>query len=160
MKLVVVLFMFFVVLCSFTSDAADSDTKIYVNFAVKLTTASVLPRVSEAMVDVRMTLRANGSVVETYEIAGGAKGGSQGKLGTAREHITYRVVDASTIVRTVDEGNYVHRTTVRVSGKNCTADVVRELKPGNSVYRVWVASLKRRVEYKSVDTVWTTCVIE
>lgn len=160
MKPIAVYVVLLAVLCSSTSKAADSDTRIYVNFAVKMVTASVPPRTSEAMVDVRMTLRPNGSVVETYEIAKGAKGGSQGKLGAAREHITYRVIDASTIVRTVDEGNYIHRTTVRVSGKNCTADVVRELKPGNNVYRVWVASLKRRVEYRSVDTSWTTCVIE
>lgn len=160
MKLIAVLVALVVVLGSSSSNAADSDTRIYVNFAVKLVTASAPPRTSEAMVDVRMTLRPNGTVVETYEIAKGAKGGSRGKLGDARDHITYRVMDASTIVRTVDEGNYVHRTTVRVNGKNCTADVARELKPGNSVYRVWVASLKKRVEYKSVETVWTTCVIE
>jgi hypothetical protein len=160
MKLVAVSFALIAMLCCSASDAAESDTKIFVNFAVKMVTASVPPRTSEAIVDVRMVLRANGTVVETYDMSGGAKGGSQGKLGTSKAHITYRVIDASTIVRTVDEGNYVHRTTVKVNGKNCTADVLRELKPGNSVYRVWVAALKSRVEYKSVDTVWTTCVIE
>jgi hypothetical protein len=140
--------------------AAETDTRIFVTYAVKLTTATAPPRSSEAMVDVRMTLRSDGSVVESYEIAKGAKGGSTGRLGAAQGAIAYRVVDASTIVRTVDEGNYVHKLTVRVNGKNCTADVVRELKPGNEVYRVWVAALKKRVDYKSVDTVWTTCVIE
>jgi hypothetical protein len=160
MKFIAVLFVLLVTLCCPASDAAESDTRILVNFAVKLVTASAPPRTSEATVDVRMTLQANGKVVEAYEITGGAKGGSQGKLGTSRANITYRVIDASTIVRTVDEGSYVHRTTVRVNGKNCTADVVRELKPGNSVYKVWVAALKKRVEYKSVDTVWATCVIE
>lgn len=160
MKLIVVFFALIVALCCSASDAAESDTRILVNFAVRTVTASAPPRTSEAIVDVRMTLRANGTVAEAYEISGGAKGGSKGKLGTSRAHITYRVVDASTIARTVDEGNYLHRTTVRVNGKNCTAEVVRELKPGNRVYRVWIAALKRRVEYKSVDTVWTTCVIE
>jgi hypothetical protein len=160
MKLIAVLFALVVGLCSSASGAADSDTRIFVNFSVKLVTAAVPARTSEAIVDVRMTLRANGTVVETYDISGGGKGGSAGKLGTSQAHITYRVVDASTIVRTADEGNYLHKTTVRVNGKNCTADVTRELKPGNSVYRVWVAALKRRVEYKSVDTSWTTCVIE
>ncbi|MGE0290171.1 MAG: hypothetical protein AB7I42_28375 [Bradyrhizobium sp.] len=160
MKLTAVLAALVTMILASTADAADSDTKIYVNFSVKLVTASAPARSSQTMVDLRMTLKADGSVAETHKIAAGGQGGSRGKLGSSSEKIKYRVIDASTIERTVDEGSYIHRTTVRVTGKNCTADVVRELKPGNRVYRVWVASLKRRIDYKTVETSWTTCVIE
>ena len=63
-------------------------------------------------------------------------------------------------MRVVDTGNYIHETTVRVKGKNCGADVIRKLKPGEKVFKVWDGVRKKHAEVQTLETVWVTCTIE
>jgi hypothetical protein len=70
----------------------------------------------------------------TWAIAWTLKASNQSKLGD-NSRVTFRVIDGSTMERVADQGNYVHRLTVRVNGKNCMAEVNRELKPGQKFFR-------------------------
>lgn len=142
------------------AEAADSDTKISIRYSAKAITASNPPRTLQGTTEVKLTLRANGSVDDSWDTGGVGKGSQSGKLGPTQDGIKYRVLDASTIVRTAEAKTHLIRTTIRVSGKSCKAEMERELKPGNQTYKVWNEHQKREVDYRSIDTVWIRCAIK
>lgn len=140
--------------------AAPGDTNIYVHYKVNAVRVRPSFRVGSATVDFRIVLHANGTVKDAFAVKDGQKGGAKVKLGRQPKGVTYRVIDNSTIERTFDVGTHIHKLTVKVEGKNCTAASDYTLKPGKKEFRDYSTELKQLAYYSSLKAEYVTCVIE
>ncbi len=136
--------------------AAPGDSNIYVHYKTKAVRVRPLPATVGTTVDIKIILRANGTVEDAYDVKGGIKGSSKNKLGGRG----FKVVNSSTLLRSGKAENYTHKTTIKVDGKNCTASVERILNPGEKEYREFSKPLKQVAFYSSIENEYTTCVIE
>jgi hypothetical protein len=143
-----------------SAKAATGDTNISIHYRSKSVRVRPSPRTGGANVDFRIVLRANGKVEDEYSVKDGKRGSSKSKLGPADRGAIYRVLDSGTITRTVDVDTHYHKITVRVSGKNCTAEVEYILKPGVKEYRDYSTELKTMAYFSSLGIEYVTCVIE
>ena len=143
-----------------SASAETGDTNIYIHYRTKSVRVRPTPRTGGADVDFSIVLHANGKVEDAYSVKDGKHGSTKSRLGPASRGAIYRVLDSGTITRTVDAGTHYYKVTVRVSGKNCTADVEFILKPGVKEYRDYSTELKTMAYYSSLATDYVTCVIE
>ena len=144
-----------------SAPAAPSDTVISVFYASKA--VRVRPRPNQGgtgHVTFRIVLHANGTVEDAFENKDGPKGKMKTKLGKQPRGAVYRVIDASTIERTAEEPTHFHKLTIKVNGKNCTANVDYTLKPGQTEYRGYSTELKQWAYYSKMEMEYATCVIE
>jgi hypothetical protein len=142
------------------ANAAEGDTLISVHYRSKAVRVRPTPRVGGVDVDFRIVLHSDGRVEDAWSVKDGKRGNRTSKLGPNSGGVVYRVLDAGTITRTGDVGTHFHKMTIRVSGKNCTADVEFVLKPGQTEYRDYSTELKTMATYSSLGTQYVTCVIE
>jgi hypothetical protein len=140
--------------------AATGDTRISIHYRSKSVRVRPTPRIGGASVDFKIVLRADGRVEDEHSVKDGKSGSSKSRLGPKAKGAVYRVLDAGTITRTGDAGSHYHKITVRVSGKNCTADIEYILKPGVKEYRDYSTELKTMAYYSSLGIDYVTCVIE
>ncbi|OQW58294.1 MAG: hypothetical protein A4S14_08150 [Proteobacteria bacterium SG_bin9] len=142
------------------ANAAAGDTNIYVHYKVNAVRVRPSARVGSATVDFRIVLRANGTVSDAFAVKDGLKGTAKVKLGRQPKGVVYRVIDDSTIERTFDVGAHIHKLTVKVAGKNCTATSDYILKPGEKEFRDYSTELKQMAYFSSLKAEYVTCVIE
>ena len=142
-----------------TANAEGGDTHISIHYRTKSVRVRPTPRTGGGDVDFGIILHADGTVEDSYSVRDGKHGSSKSKLGPSKG-LVYRVLDSSTVTRTVDLGTHYHKITVHTSGKNCTADVEFILKPGEVEYREFSTELKTMAFFSSLRTEYVTCVIE
>ena len=143
------------------SAAASGDTAIHVHYAAKSVRVRPQPNNGgSGTVDVEILLHANGKVEDKFAVKDGLSGESKSKLGSRSHNAVYRIIDASTIERTTDLGTHFYKLTVKVAGKNCTANVEYLLKPGQTEYRDYSTQLKTWAYYSKLEMDYATCVIE
>jgi hypothetical protein len=135
--------------------AEDGDTNIHVFYSDKIERIAPDKSSHVVAVDVYIVLHRNGKVDDRFIVGRDPRGSSKSKLGA-----TYRVIDATTVERTSDVGNYQLRVTVKVSGKNCTAQVDHILKPGEKNYRIYDPALKGYATASVLQTVHSECEIK
>lgn len=140
--------------------AAAGDTNIYVHYKVNAVRVRPSARAGSATVDFRIVLQANGTVSDAFAVKDGLKGGVKIKLGRQPKGVVYRVIDDSTIERTADVATHMHKLTVKVAGKNCTATSDYVLKPGQKEFREYSTELKQMAYFSSLKAEYVTCVIE
>ena len=142
------------------AQAKDGETLIQVFYKTKSVRVRPTQIVTGTTVDVRIRLRADGKVEDAFDIKGGNKGKSRNSLGNGGGATRFKVIDASTIARVSDAGNYINTLTVKVSGKNCSAVVERKLKPGQTLFKTYTTATKLTEFFSSIENEYTTCVIE
>jgi hypothetical protein len=141
--------------------AASGDTAIHVHYAAKSVRVRPQPNNGgSGTVDFEILLHPNGKVEDKFAVKDGLKGEFKSKLGNQSHKAVYRVIDASTIERTTDLGTHFHKLTIKVAGKNCTANVEYLLKPGQTEYRDYSTQLKKWAYYSKLEMDYATCVIE
>jgi hypothetical protein len=142
------------------ANAKTGDTHISIHYRAKSVRVRPTPRIGGGDVDFGIVLHANGKVEDDWSVKDGKRGSSRSKLGPISEGVVYRVLDTGTITRTGNVGSHYHKIIIRVSGKNCTADVEFILKPGMKEYLEYSTELKTMAYYSSLGTEYVTCVIE
>lgn len=144
----------------FDAIALEGDTKISVSYKTKTVRVKPSPQNGGGVTDIRVILHRDGTVDDAYNTPGGPQGSSQSKLGSSGAKARFKVMDGTTLVRVDGNESYVHKTTIKVNGKNCTADVERSLKPGHKLFKVRDSAAKKDYYYSSIENEYITCVIE
>jgi hypothetical protein len=148
-------------ICLVPSAVAETgDITISIHYRSKAVRVRPTPRIGGTDVDFMIVLHANGKVQDGYSVKGGKSGSSKSEMGPKANGVVYRVVDAGTITRTSDAGTHLYKITVRVSGKNCTANVEYILKPGKKEYRDFSTELGTMAYFSSLEATNVTCAIE
>lgn len=145
-----------------SAQAADGDTTIQVETVTYA--ERIRPSVSSGNVTYKykIVLQSGGKVGEQINSSGSApfKSANVRSLGGSDSNVTYRVKDDSTIERIVNNPTHQTVTTIRASGKSCTASVVHTLKPGQTEYQSYSVNLGTQAFYKTLRPVSASCTIE
>ena len=110
-----------------SAHAENGDTKIHVSYGTKVVRVKPTAGVGRGRVDFHTILHADGTVSDSYDVRGSRKGSNVAKLGGSSIGATYKVLDANTIVRTGVGQTHTNITTIRVTGRKCTAPIERTL---------------------------------
>lgn len=108
-------------------------------------------------VDFVFALKDDGSVSQEYQETGPKARHltSDSKLGQGM-----RVIDANTLVRTIDFKDRVNTLTISVSGKTCHATLTNILKPGFSAFEARSSQTGNMQFYRDWKMTSSTCSIQ
>jgi len=137
--------------------AAIAEARINVRIEFDTYRVSPNPGPVSSHVDFVFALKDDGSVSQEYQETGpkARHVSSDSKLGQGM-----RVIDANTLVRTIDFKDRVNTLTISVSGKTCRATLTNTLKPGFNAFAARSSQTGNTQFYRDWKMSSSTCSIQ